>query len=176
VAHMGQEIVNPRTGQCMTFTEMSPELLVTETVNPATGEREPLHVHPHQESGAELRSGSLVFEVDGVERRLGPGESIEIPADTPHRFWNDGAEDAHAVQFFRPSLDAAAFFETLFALAREGALDSKGMPKPLQLALMVPEFGEEIRPVSPPWPLLRAASILLGPLARRRGYRARIAM
>jgi quercetin dioxygenase-like cupin family protein len=176
MAHLGQEIFNPRTGQSMVFTEMSQELVVVDTVNPATDEREPLHVHPHQESGAELRSGSLVFEVDGVERRLVPGESIEIAAGTCHRFWNDGTDDAHAVQFFRPALESAAFFETLFALARDGALDAKGMPKPLQLALMVSEFGEEIRPVSPPWPLLRAASMLLAPLARRRGYHARIAI
>jgi quercetin dioxygenase-like cupin family protein len=173
---MTHEIFNPWTGQRMTFTEISPELLVIETVNPATDAREPLHVHPRQVSGGEIRSGSLVFEVDGVERRLGPGESIEIPAGTPHRFWNDGTDDAHAVQFFRPALDSVAFFETLFALARDGALDAKGMPKPLQLALMVPEFSEEIRPVSPPWPVLRAASMLLGPLARRLGYRARVAM
>lgn len=143
-------------------------------VNPVADEREPLHVHPHPESGAELVSGSLVFEVDGVQRKLAPGESISIPANAPHRFWNDGDEDAHSIGYFRPALATAAFFETLFALATTDKLDAKGMPRPLQLAVMVPEFEKEIRPLSPPWPVLRAAAVLLGPLARARGYHARI--
>jgi quercetin dioxygenase-like cupin family protein len=174
MARQGQEISNPRTGQVMTFLEMRDDLLRIDTVNPITDEREPLHVHPRQESGAELIAGSLVFEVDGVRRKLAPGDSISIPADTRHRFWNDGDEDAHAIQYFRPALATADFFETLFALAAADELDVKGMPRPLQLAVMVPEFENEIRPVSPPWPVLRAVAVILAPLARVRGYRARV--
>jgi hypothetical protein len=175
MAHIGQEISNPRTGQRMKFVELDPGLLRIDSVSPASSEREPLHVHPKQESGAELLSGSLVFEVDGVQRRLEPGDSIAIPADTPHRFWNDGEQDAHWSGYFRPALASAEFFETLFALAGEDKLDAKGMPRSLQLAVMVPEFAEEIRPSSSPWPLLRVVAAILAPLARARGYRGRIA-
>lgn len=174
MAHINQEIRNPRTGQRMTFLEIKEELLRIDSFNPPTEEREPLHVHPEQRSGAELLSGSLVFEVDGVRRSLSPGESISIPADTPHRFWNDGKEVSHSIQFFEPALGSAAFFETLFTLATEDELDPKGMPKPLQLAVMVPEFEREIRPVRPPWPLLRALTTALAPIARARGRRARL--
>lgn len=174
MARVGQQISNPRTGQKMTFLEMQADLLRIDTVNPVTDEREPLHVHPVQESGAELISGSLVFEVDGVERKLAPGDSISIPANAPHRFWNDGDQPAHWIGYFRPALATADFFETLFALAAAGKLDAKGMPRPLQLAAMVPEFENEIRPLSPPWPVLRAAAVVLAPLARARGYRARV--
>lgn len=176
MARAGQQISNPRTGQVMTFLEIREDLLRTDSVNPVTDEREPLHVHPKQESGAELISGSLVFEVDGVQRRLAPGDSISIPANTQHRFWNDGEEDAHSIHYFRPALATAEFFETFFALAAADKLDAKGMPRPLQLALMVPEFENEIRPVRPPWPVLRALSLLLTPLARARGYHARVSL
>jgi hypothetical protein len=158
----------------MTFLEMSEEVLRIDSVSPVSDEREPLHVHPRQESDAELLSGSLVFEVDGVQRKLAPGESISIPADTPHRFWNDGDDDAHWIGSFRPALATADFFETFFALAAADKLDANGMPRPLQLAVMVPEFESEIRPLSPPWPVLRAVAAVLGPLARARGYRARV--
>jgi quercetin dioxygenase-like cupin family protein len=173
MAHLGREIANPRTGQRMRFAAISPEELRIDTVNPPTGYREPEHVHPEQESGAEVSAGVLVFEVEGEIRRVEAGESIAIPAGTPHRFWNEGDEDARAEQWFRPALDTAAFFETLFALAAADRLDAQGMPKPLQLAVMVPEFSAEIRPTSPPWPLLKALTAVLGPLARMRGYRAR---
>jgi quercetin dioxygenase-like cupin family protein len=174
VAHAGQTIANPRTGQQMTFVQLSEQELRIDSVNPPTDEREPVHVHPKQESGAELVWGSLVFEVDGEERRVDQGESIRIPANTPHRFWNDGDEDAHSIQYFRPALDIASFFETFFALAQREKLDAKGMPNLLQLAVLVPEFSDEIRTVSPPWPVTRAMTTVLGPVARLRGYRGRL--
>jgi hypothetical protein len=40
---------------------------------------------------------------------------------------------------------------------------------------MVPRFGDEIRTVRPPWPVLRAVAMILKPLARARGYRSTIA-
>jgi quercetin dioxygenase-like cupin family protein len=174
MAQLGQEISNPRTGQRMKFVDVGPDCLRIESVSPAADEREPLHIHPRQESGTELLSGSLVFEVDGVQRRLAPGESISIPPNIAHRFWNDGGEDARWIGFFRPALATAAFFETLFELAAAGKLTESGMPRLLQLAVMVPEFSEEIRPVSPPWPILRTVATALGPIARARGYRARV--
>jgi len=175
MAYLGQEITNIRTGQRMTFVELERHSLRIDSVNPPTDEREPMHVHPKQESGAELVSGTLVFDVDGVQRKLAPGDSISIPANVPHRFWNDGQEDAHSIGFFRPALAIAEFFETLFALANQGKLDAKGMPRVLQLAVMVPEFEDEIRTVSPPWPLLRGVATVLRPLARARGYKSIVA-
>jgi quercetin dioxygenase-like cupin family protein len=169
-----EEILNPRTGQRLRFVESRSERLRIESVNPPGPEREPVHIHPRQTSGAEVTRGSLVFEVDGRERRLTPGQSITVPPGTPHRFWNDGEEDALSLQFFEPALDSAAFFETLFALSAAGEVDAKGMPKPLALALLVPEFGEEIRPVGLPWPVLRALAAVLAPVARARGHRGRI--
>lgn len=158
----------------MTFLELTDGLLRIDSINPPGPEREPLHVHPHQESGVEVTAGSLVFEVDGRESRLGPGDTIRVPANTPHRFWAVGEEPARSIQSFRPALDIASFFETFFVLAQRDELDSKGMPRTLQLAVTVPEFGEEIRPVSPPRLVLRALAAVLGPLARRRGLMGRL--
>jgi mannose-6-phosphate isomerase-like protein (cupin superfamily) len=177
MAHEGQQIFNPRTGQRMTFVELGEKLLRIDSVNPNNAaEREPGHVHPKQESGAEVISGSLMFEVDGAQSRVGPGESISIAANTPHRFWNEGDEDAHSIQYFKPALDIASFFETFFALAQQDKLNDKGMPHPLQLAVLVPEFSDELRPLSPPWPVLKALAAVFSPLARARGYRGRIAV
>jgi quercetin dioxygenase-like cupin family protein len=176
MAYAGQEIVNPRTGQRMVFRQTAADtggaLLQIETVNPPHGSAEPAHVHVRQESSAEVLTGALSFRVRGDVRVVRAGEKIVIPPDTPHNFWNEGEEDARAVQEFRPALRTEDFFATLFGLARDGKLDEKGMPSLLQLAVMVPAFGDEIRPTSPPWPLLRAVAWLLGPIARRRGYRS----
>ena len=160
----------------MTLISADPSEVRLDTVNPPTAVREPIHVHPRQESGAQLLSGTLVFEVAGERREIAAGENITIAANTPHRFWNEGPNDARAIQFFRPALDIAAFFETLFALAQTDQLAPSGMPKTLALIAMVPEFGDEIRPISPPWPVLQTIARVLGPIARARGHHGRLCL
>ena len=166
------ELHNPRTGQRMRFLGRSSELLRMETTNPPGGTPEPVHVHPRQESRAEVVSGTLCFVVDGEERRLGPGDSITIPAGVPHNFLNDGDADAVAVQEFRPALRTRLFFETYFGMAERGELDEHGMPSLMHLAVLGPAFADEIRVTKPPWAVQRVAYALLGPIARRRGYSA----
>lgn len=168
-------IVNPRTGQHMFFLRRARDtdgkLLRIETVNLAHGTPEPEHVHVRQESRIEVLAGALRVRVRSEERTVHAGEKIVIPPNTPHSFWNDGVDDARAIQEFRPAPWTEDFFELLFSLACDGKLNENGMPSLLQLAVMVPAFGEEIRPTSPPWPLLRAITWLLEPVARLLGYR-----
>ncbi len=172
-ATQARELFNPRTGQRIRFLLTGEDthgaLLRMETVNPPTGTAEPTHVHPRQETRAEVVSGALRFVVAGQERLVGPGESIVIPAGTPHHFVNDGEVDAVAIQEARPALRSAEFFRTYFALAERGELDADGNPSLLKLALLGPVFADEIRVVRPPWFVQRAVFALLGPIARRRG-------
>ncbi|MBA2713164.1 MAG: cupin domain-containing protein [Rubrobacteraceae bacterium] len=156
----------------MVFLEAGSEVLRIRTFNPPTGVPEPEHVHPFQESGFEIISGSLRLRVAGEEQSLRAGESTTIPANTPHYFWNDGGEEAHSIQWFRPALKIDRFFESFFGLAQDGKLNDKGLPSLLQLAVSVPYFGDEIRLTSPPWPVQRATFGLLGPLGRMLGYEA----
>src|SRR5215213_7748783 len=176
MAKAGDEIFNPRTGQRVIFlqtgAETNGELLCSESYYPFAGAVEPEHVHPLQESGAEVISGSLCFRVDGEERQLRAGESITIPANTPHFFWNDAQEEeAHFIGWFRPALEIDRFFESFFGLAQDGKLNEKGLPSMLQLAVMVPRFGDEIRLTSPPWAVQRATVGMLAPIAKLLGYR-----
>jgi len=170
----GDHIENARTGQRMTFQITAQDsdgaLLRIDSYNPP-GPFEPVHVHPQQESSAEVLSGSLVFMVRGREIRLGPGKRTVIPPNTPHTFRNEGPEEAHSIMEFRPALRIAEFFETLFVLAQRGELNASGMPSLLQIAVSGPAFGKEIRLSSPPWLIQRLALAPLAPLARLRGLR-----
>ena len=175
MAQAGDEIVNPRTGQRMVFLQTAKEtnggLLRNESFNPPAADAEPEHTHPFQESGAEVISGSVRFRVGAEERSLKAGESITIPANTPHFFWNDGDEEAHFIGWFRPALKIERFFESFFGLAQDGKLNEKGLPSMLQLAVMVPHFGAEIRLTSPPWAVQRTTFGMLAPIAKLLGYR-----
>lgn len=169
------QIVNPRTGQRMVFLERSDDLLRIESHNPPTNVREPEHVHPHQESRSLVLAGEIHFTVAGETQVLRAGDEVIVPAGVPHYFWVEGDEEARSIQEFRPALDTQAFFETFFALARDDKLDDRGVPGLLQLAVSVPEFGDEIRLTRPPWALQRVLFGLLRPLALVCGRRARYA-
>jgi quercetin dioxygenase-like cupin family protein len=176
MAHVGESIENPRTGQRMVFlqtgVETRGELLRIECFNPPTGVDEPEHCHPRQESRAQVISGVLRFRVRGEIQVVRAGETHTIPAGVPHSFGNYGDEEAHWIAEFRPALRTDVFFEALFDLAARDQLDERGMPSLLQLAVSVPAFSQEIRVTRPPWPVQRAVFALLGPIARLRGLHA----
>jgi quercetin dioxygenase-like cupin family protein len=155
----------------LTGEETDGEVLRVESLNPPSDEVEPLHVHPFQESSSGVTSGHLRFLVGGEETLLGPGDAITIPPGTPHCFSVSGAEEARSIAEFRPALRIADFFRTYFELAERGDLDGDGKPSLLRSALLGPEFADEIRLVSPPWPLQRLVYFALGPLARMRGLK-----
>ena len=173
MATVGQEIVNPRTGQRMTFRQTAVSsgraLVQIDTTNPP-GPAEPEHVHPEQESSAEVLRGTLHFSIRGTTHVVPAGGKIVIPANTPHYFWNQGDGAADAIQEFRPALRIEDFFVTYFGLARDGLLNDQGLPSPLRTAALTDAFWREIRVTSPPEAVQRLFATLLGPVGRWRGY------
>ena len=61
---------------------------------------------------------------------------------------------------------------TLWGLGRAGKTNSKGMPGPLQLAVIGHEFSDVIRFTTPPAVVQKAVFGPLAALGRARGYRA----
>lgn len=53
------------------------------------GRKEEASAHEGEEF-AYVLEGELLYEVDGVEYRLGPGDSLFLRSNTPHVFHNDG--------------------------------------------------------------------------------------
>ena len=60
----------------------------------------PEHHHEHEQLGMVLR-GSIRFRVGDEERELGPGETWEIPSNTPHRA-EAGPDGASVLDLFAP--------------------------------------------------------------------------
>ena len=176
MAKKGDKITNARTGQRMIFLQTGKEtngqLLETESFNPKSDMREPIHIHPKQESSAKVISGKLHFLVNGKEQIIGPGEKITIPAGALHCFWNEDDIEAHSVQQFSPALHIDEFFESFFALANDGKLNDKGMPPFLQLPLMGLRHKDEIRITNPPWAIQLLTYWILAPISFLLGYRA----
>jgi mannose-6-phosphate isomerase-like protein (cupin superfamily) len=174
MARSGSEIFNSRTGQRTVFLQTAADtsgaLLRTETFHPPHSPAEPEHVHPFQESRCEVISGVLHFRIAGSKRSIGPGEAIDIPRNVPHYFWNEGDEEAHAIQELRPALKSEDFFQTYFALAQAGKLNEKGLPNLLHMAVLLREYDEVIRVTQPPR-VVQLLLMSLAPIGRLLGYR-----
>jgi len=61
---------------------------------------------------------------------------------------------------------------TLFSLAREGKTDKKGIPNPLQMAVIATEFDDVVQFLNPPPAIQRLLFGVLAPLGRMLGYKA----
>jgi len=136
MASAGETVVNPSTGERVTFVRTAAdtggELLEVELVWPRPGRRAPAHVHPEMEERYEVVSGTAAFRIGGEELTAGPGDVVTVPARTTHLAWNPTEGEVRLKVQFRPALRWEEFVVRLFA----------GDP----VAELMREFAREIAP------------------------------
>jgi quercetin dioxygenase-like cupin family protein len=172
MAYAGLILDNPLSGERFIFTETAGEtggeLLAFELEVPAGGRVPGAHVHPSQEERFEVVSGTMRFRKGLRSVTAEAGDSLVVPAGTSHRFANAGDEPARIRVEVRPALEMERLFETVAGLARDGRTFAGGMPKPLELALFMRRFEDEVQaPIAPG--LVRVVMSPLAWLGRRRG-------
>lgn len=164
-------IVNPVSGQTVTFLSTTPEILRTRFEVESGRATDPRHIHPRQVETITVIEGRIRGSLpDKSEHILQPGQNWEIPSGTPHTW---AAIDAHVkLQIdFRPALRTRRLMTRLFGLAKAGRTNSRGMPNPLQVSVIALEYEPEFRLARPPWGVQKVLLTALAPLARTVGYR-----
>jgi len=173
---VGEVWENPVTGERATILELpykNPEGRATAELTALVGARVVgEHLHPALVERFTVLEGELTLKLDGQTQVLREGESAVIEAGVWHDWWNAADRNARARVEVTPGERFAHMIETLYGLARLGHTNAKGMPPPLQLALIGREFSDVIVFHSPPRAIQRAAFGALAPIARLRGYRA----
>lgn len=144
------ELINPVSGERIVFLQTAADtdgrLLEMEDFWTQPEHRTVEHVHPGMQERWEVIAGSVCFRIDGVERIAGPGEVVIAPAGVPHMAWALDAAPVHLRIQMRPALRWERFVERLFALARDGHTDERGMPAPALMIELLREFPREIAP------------------------------
>jgi quercetin dioxygenase-like cupin family protein len=174
MATVGQTLVNPVSGERITFRTTSAESngeLVAIDLELPPGGRVPgrLHLHPRQEERFEVASGTMRFRIRRERLLAGAGDNVVVPPGVPHDFANDSDQTALVRVEIRPALKMEQLFETAVALAEQGRTMLGGIPRPLDLALFTREFEEEVQAAFPPSWLQRLALTPLAWFARMRG-------
>lgn len=176
MARNGDTIENPVTGQRLTFlligADSGGELFRAEGAFPPGGFAGVEHIHPYQDEHFEVLAGKAAFKVEGVERVLGEGQTIDVPAGTRHTFSNAGDDEMRVSFEFRPAPESTErFYELYFGFAQEGRVNSKAMPGLLDIALGWPLVSDHAVLATPPAWVQNALFRALLPIARVLGRR-----
>ncbi len=115
--------------------------------------------------------GQVTYLIGDRQASLGPGGSAEVPAGVVHDWWQVGDEEAVVVGEVDPGARFTEMVGTFFGLARDGKVDRKGMPHPLQLALSARDYADTMVMVKPPPWIQRIVFAVLAPIARARGLK-----
>jgi mannose-6-phosphate isomerase-like protein (cupin superfamily) len=170
----GDSIENPVTGEQLIFhltsADTRGERVVFETVVEPHGFVAVAHVHPFQEERFHVLAGTVGFRVGRKRFMAGEGERLVVPLGTAHKFWNAGDEVARFLCEVRPALQFEQLIATMFGLAAAGRTNRKGMPNPLQLAVVARRHFDDVRLPFPPARIQRRGLALGAPLGRLLGY------
>ncbi|MGI8688965.1 MAG: cupin domain-containing protein [Thermomicrobiales bacterium] len=141
MARTGQVIINPLTGERITFLKTAREtrgkLLRFDCRAPSRGARLPAHIHETAEERFAVLSGALGVMRGGRAYVLHAGQGIVVPATVKHQWWNAGDEAVHFRVEIRPPHGFEAALEMACDLARHGKMTRGCIPKnPFDLAYL----------------------------------------
>lgn len=172
----GETVANPATGETLTWVVTAADsggsLLRVDVAMEPGRPGPPVHVHRAFPEHHDVKAGRLAIVVDGQERVLEAGATIDIPRGTPHTFRVVGDEQVRTVVDYAPSGRYEDFIDRLYALAREGKTDDKGAPRNiLQTAVVARAHLDEFALAKPPFAVQKVLFALLAPIGRLAGFR-----
>ena len=147
----------------------SAEALEVEATYGPEGSPPPKHFHPAQDEHFEVLEGTIHARLDGEERTLEKGETIDIPRGTAHQMWNPAPERARVLWRTSPGGRTEEWFRAVDGLYRSGRVGKNGMPSPAAFAVLLRDFEDTIR-LAGPAPLVKPAVAGMAAIGRARGY------
>jgi mannose-6-phosphate isomerase-like protein (cupin superfamily) len=152
--------------ETVTVLRHEEELLEVEGRWGPEGKPPPPHFHPAQDEHFEILEGRLTAKLDGEERELAAGDTLDVPRETGHQIWNAGTEPARAIWQTRPAGRTAEWFRSVDALHHGGRV-----PGMLDFAPLIKEYDDVFRLSAAPQAVVKPAVAALGALGRVRGRR-----
>jgi quercetin dioxygenase-like cupin family protein len=154
--------------ETVTIVSSSPDALEVEAEYGPNGSPPPPHFHPAQDEHFEVLAGQLTARLDGEERTLSAGDTLDIPRLQKHQMWNAAGAEARVRWVTSPAGRTEEWFRSVDRAVR--AADGK-MPGPLAFGTLLTEYRDVFRLAAAPDALLRPALGALGALGRLRGHR-----
>jgi mannose-6-phosphate isomerase-like protein (cupin superfamily) len=143
VEELPRTVENPLSGERVTFLataeETGGEYVRIRNEISAGARGVVLHYHLAYTEAFEVLEGALDVCVGGKENHLvlAQGESVFVPPNTAHRFWNSGTAPVVFEVEIRPARNFEKSIRARFGLVEDGKTNDKAIPKNiLELALL----------------------------------------
>ncbi len=154
-----------------TGSETDGELFEMDVVGRPAGFFKQRHVHATQVERLEVVSGAMKVAMNGCEHVLAEGQSIEIPAGTPHTQVPVGDGPGRVRIQVRPASATEEFLRDLARLCRERKVTGSGYPRPVAAAELILGHADAGHSTAPPLRVQRAiAGFILGVARPYRPY------
>jgi len=100
----------------------------------------PMHVHYQQAEAARVVTGRLGYQVLGEAARFAdPGEIVEWPAGTPHKWWNAGSTELRMAGWCQPPDNIEFYLGAVFASMKQNG----GRPGLFDTAFLMTRYKSE---------------------------------
>jgi quercetin dioxygenase-like cupin family protein len=170
----------PAPGETLENAQLATRLLWRETGSHSNGERvaaelwmnsdaaeRPPHLHPKMSEKLSVLAGRARVRVGETEHLLGPGESLDFPAGTPHAFGRASQEELHVLLEGWPALEWDEFTTEAWKIG----LSERGRPDMLRMSLLMRRYPDRMYMAAAPIPVQRALFAVLATVARVMGKR-----
>ncbi|WET76740.1 cupin domain-containing protein [Amycolatopsis sp. QT-25] len=99
-------------GHTYTMKSASESSFAFETFDPP-GTGVPPHVHPRQDEHIYVLDGVFTLYIDGKWETAGPGDTVRMPRNLPHAYYNRGDVPTRALFWVSPAGQLASLFDKL---------------------------------------------------------------
>lgn len=130
----------------------------------------PTHIHPTLAERFEVLEGSFELYVDGAWRVLRVGESVDVPARTPHGFRNPFDQACRVRTVHTPPARFEEYVRELGDMCVDGRIRGLDLRSLVHVARLWSSYGDTLVAASA---VQRVALSLLGRLATMLGHRPR---
>lgn len=178
MAKAGDRMTSTHSGETFVFIKTAADTdgqqLVFDTIcEPGGGAKgAPTHIHPKQEERFYIHEGVIEFEFNGRNFFAYPGETVTVPAGTPHT-WRNPSQKEKAV--FRCELEPAGqwefLFESMCAMSQRGMLNADGTVPPLAMVRALHLYPDHLYIAALPIWVQKVGFALLSPIAKLMGYK-----
>jgi quercetin dioxygenase-like cupin family protein len=111
----------------------------------------PIHTHPLQEEVISVVEGELEVYKDKKWNKLGPGQFVYVPKNTPHTYRNRSANKCTFQYLITPKGSFSDMMITLEKLAKQRKLTSTSDFKSIvYMAMTFNKYKKDVRSVTPP--------------------------
>jgi quercetin dioxygenase-like cupin family protein/uncharacterized protein YndB with AHSA1/START domain len=158
VAKSGDVLAVPELGVRIEVRRADEEAFQFDVVGRARGFIAAEHVHSSATEHHEVIEGAMNLQLNGVDHIMHPGQSMEVPAGTPHSQLPHGEGEGRVRVTLRPGGTTGEFLERLAELSSQNGFNRFGYPKAVPGAKVIRDFGAEAHASKPPVKVQRAFS------------------